>query len=49
MSILDRRIETLSISEQQQVEILKVLMAGARTFILDEPTAVLTDDEAERS
>jgi len=40
-------IETLSIAEQQRVEILKVLLAGARILILDEPTAVLTDKEAE--
>ncbi len=35
-------------AEQQRVEILKVLLAGARILILDEPTAVLTDQEAER-
>jgi simple sugar transport system ATP-binding protein len=43
-----RRIESLSIAEQQRVEILKVLVGGARILILDEPTAVLTDGEAER-
>lgn len=43
-----RRVESLSIAEQQRVEILKVLLAGARILILDEPTAVLTDGEAER-
>jgi len=43
-----QRIEHLSIAEQQRVEILKVLLAGARILILDEPTAVLTDKEAER-
>jgi ABC-type uncharacterized transport system ATPase subunit len=43
-----RRIDTLSIAEQQRVEILKVLLAGARILILDEPTAVLTDQEAAR-
>lgn len=43
-----RRVETLSIAEQQRVEILKVLVGGARILILDEPTAVLTDREAER-
>ncbi|MBS68099.1 MAG: ABC transporter ATP-binding protein [Pseudomonas sp.] len=40
--------ESLSVAEQQRVEILKVLLAGARILILDEPTAVLTDQEAER-
>lgn len=44
----DRRVDTLSIAEQQRVEILKVLLAGARIVILDEPTAVLTDQEAGR-
>ena len=44
----ERRIDNLSLAEQQQVEIVKVLVAGARILILDEPTAVLTDDEAER-
>lgn len=43
-----QRTEQLSIAEQQRVEILKVLLAGARILILDEPTAVLTDKEAER-
>ncbi|MET3444427.1 simple sugar transport system ATP-binding protein [Variovorax paradoxus] len=43
-----KRIDTLSIAEQQRVEILKVLLAGARILILDEPTAVLTDQEAAR-
>ena len=42
------RVERLSIAEQQRVEILKVLLAGARILILDEPTAVLTDSEAAR-
>lgn len=37
---------TLPISEQQRLEILKVLIAGARTIILDEPTAVLSPEEA---
>lgn len=43
-----QRVARLSIAEQQRVEILKVLLAGARILILDEPTAVLTDAEAER-
>jgi general nucleoside transport system ATP-binding protein len=43
-----RRVDSLSIAERQRVEIIKVLVAGARILILDEPTAVLTDTEAER-
>jgi general nucleoside transport system ATP-binding protein len=43
-----RRVDTLSIAEQQRVEIVKALIAGARILILDEPTAVLTEGEAER-
>ena len=44
----DARIDQLAIAEQQRVEILKVLLAGAKILILDEPTAVLTEEEAER-
>ena len=40
-------VARLSVAEQQQVEILKVLLLGARIAILDEPTAVLTEQEAE--
>jgi general nucleoside transport system ATP-binding protein len=41
----DARVETLSVGEQQRVEILKVLYRGARLLILDEPTAVLVPQE----
>ncbi|KQS75447.1 ABC transporter ATP-binding protein [Rhizobium sp. Leaf384] len=44
----DARIDSLSIAEQQRVEVIKALIAGARILILDEPTAVLTDQEAEK-
>lgn len=44
----DQQVVHLSVAEQQRVEILKVLLAGARILILDEPTAVLTDQEAAR-
>jgi simple sugar transport system ATP-binding protein len=36
----------LSVGEQQRVEILKLLYRGAEVLILDEPTAVLTPQEA---
>ncbi|MFL5014054.1 ABC transporter ATP-binding protein [Rhizobium sp.] len=41
-----RRVSELSIAERQRVEILKVLLLGARILILDEPTAVLTETES---
>jgi simple sugar transport system ATP-binding protein len=41
------RINEISIAEQQRVEIIKVLVGGAKILILDEPTAVLTDEESE--
>lgn len=44
----DSRVDRLSVAEQQRVEILKVLLAGARILVLDEPTAVLADREAAR-
>jgi simple sugar transport system ATP-binding protein len=37
----------LPIGDQQKVEILKQLMAGARVLILDEPTKVLAPQESE--
>jgi simple sugar transport system ATP-binding protein len=42
----DARVDQLSVSEQQKVEILKVLLGGARILIMDEPTAVLAESEA---
>ena len=38
----------LSIGERQRVEILKVLLAGARLVILDEPTSVLAPQEVDQ-
>lgn len=44
----DARLGDLSVGEQQRVEILKALYNEARILILDEPTAVLTNIEAEQ-
>jgi len=41
------RIWQLSLGEQQRVEILKALYREAKILILDEPTAVLTPQEAD--
>jgi simple sugar transport system ATP-binding protein len=44
----DARIWQLSVGEQQRVEILKALYIGANILVLDEPTAVLTPQEADQ-
>jgi ABC-type uncharacterized transport system ATPase subunit len=41
------KVESISVGQQQRVEILKALYRGADILILDEPTAVLTPQEAE--
>ena len=41
------KIWQLSVGEQQRVEVLKALYRGARILVMDEPTAVLTPQEAE--
>jgi general nucleoside transport system ATP-binding protein len=40
-------IRQLSVGDQQKVEILKQLLAGARILILDEPTKILAPQESE--
>ena len=42
----EARVESISVGQQQRVEILKALYRGAEVLILDEPTAVLTPQEA---
>ena len=44
----DAVVGDLPVGLQQRVEILKALKRGARILILDEPTGVLTPDEASR-
>ncbi len=41
------RVGELGVGARQKVEILKALHRGARALVLDEPTAVLTPDEAD--
>jgi len=43
----DATVETLSVGQQQRVELLKALYRRAELLILDEPTAVLTPQEVE--
>jgi rhamnose transport system ATP-binding protein len=43
-----RRVETLSLPEQQLVEIVKAVGAHARILLMDEPTASLTDPDVDR-
>jgi general nucleoside transport system ATP-binding protein len=44
---LDARVADLPVGVQQRVEILKALFRGAHVLILDEPTGVLTPQEAD--
>ena len=44
----DQKIYTMSVSQKQTVEIVKVLYRGADILILDEPTSSLDDGEVEK-
>lgn len=44
---LDRPVRSLAAGEKQKLEILKQLYLGRKFLILDEPTSVLTPDEAD--
>jgi simple sugar transport system ATP-binding protein len=44
---LDSPVRSLSAGEKQKLEILKQLYLGSRIIILDEPTSVLTPQEAD--
>ena len=43
----DDRISDLTIAQKQMVEIVKAVSRNARILIMDEPTAVLTEEETE--
>ena len=43
----DGLVRDLSLAERQQVELLRVLMAGARILFLDEPTSALAPQEVD--
>ena len=45
---LDARAGSLRMAEQQLVEIARAIGTGARVLLMDEPTAALSDREAER-
>ena len=44
---MDQPVRTLAAGERQKLEILKQLYLGRQFLILDEPTSVLTPDEAD--
>lgn len=43
----NKRVSSLSVGEQQRLEIIKALFRGAKVLILDEPTAVLAPPDVE--
>ncbi len=47
VDLLERRMDRLSLGEQQLTLIARAVHQDARLLILDEPTSILTDNEAE--
>ena len=45
---LDRDVHDLSVGERQRIEILRCLLQNPKLLIMDEPTSVLTPQEAEK-
>ncbi len=43
----DRRVHDLSVGERQRIEIVRCLLQNPKLLIMDEPTSVLTPQEAE--
>ena len=43
----EAKVEDIGVGTQQRVEILRALFRGAKVLVLDEPTAVLTAQEAQ--
>ncbi len=44
----DREVHTLSVGERQRIEIVRCLLQEPKLLIMDEPTSVLTPQEADR-
>jgi simple sugar transport system ATP-binding protein len=44
----NRAVHTLSVGERQRIEIVRCLLQNPKLLIMDEPTSVLTPQEAER-
>lgn len=43
-----RRVHTLSVGEKQRIEIVRCLLQNPKLLIMDEPTSVLTPQEADK-